>query len=556
MPNIFDGFLSQIAQGDNVKDYQHAARLFVDNNYERSPKYTWLFHVYFDLNPEFSQLARDQQLAAGMLVKSADLPRFRIDTKSYNNYNRPTIAQTKIRYEDVNITFHDDSANIIRKLWFDYYNFYYRDMDNNYGDATGSLNQIYLEPNKQVLGRRALFNKFGYSPRTGTIKNQYINAIRIYSLHQKRFSEYTLINPIISAYRHGTHQNGQDGTLENTMTIQYESVLYAGGATRVARGFADLFYDKSPSPLTPAGGGTNSILGPGGIVSALDESITDGAGGNWGGAAFKLVRGYQKNKNVDLMNLAQGELTQAFTNILRSGGSTGQLNFGAALNATYIPYRGENAGRGAGSSSPLATQTTAAPGSVNSNGLDITSAAAGITGGIASALNGNPIANLGSNISGLLTDAQGIIKGANLNKIVDVAKDAGNKLIASASDLIPTNSFTAGIEAANQRIKSLASAETAKSLQESADKASAFFTGPGARNAVAAFQTGTNNLVQSVSAFSKTPFQNTQFAAGSQVANNLTSSYFSAPTAISYEGRTSTNPAGAVVAFQTGNQQT
>ena len=546
MPNIFDGFLSQIAEGDNVKDYQHAARLFVDNNYELSPKYTWLFHVYFDLNPELTTIDQRRQIEAGMLVKAADLPRFRIDSKTYNNYNRPSIAQTKVRYEDVNITFHDDSANIIRKLWFDYYNYYYRDMDNNYGDATGSLNPIYQRSNKQVLGQRALYNKFGYSPRKhSSISTHYINAIRIYSLHQKRFSEYTLLNPIITAYRHGSHVNGQDGTMENVMTLSYETVLYAGGSTRVARGFADLHYDKSPSPLTPAGGGTNSILGPGGIVNALDEVITDGSGGNWGSSAFKLVRGYQKNKNVDLANLAQGELVQAFNNVLRSGASSGQLNFGAALNATYIPYRGVQAGGGTGFQSALATQTTAAPGSVNSNGLNVTAIASAVTGGVAGALSlaGNPLAAASSNISGLLTNAQGLIAGADLNKVVDLAKDAGNKLVATDSEPIPTNSFVAAIQAANDYRRSLANSELAKTLQEGVGKATSFFTGPAAQNAVTAFQTGTNNLVQSANALGTTPFKNLQFEAGSRLGSLLGSNNLAAQSVAKYTGNTSTNPA-------------
>lgn len=546
MPNIFDGFLSQIAEGDNVKDYQHAARLFVDNNYELSPKYTWLFHVYFDLNPELTTIDQRRQIEAGMLVKAADLPRFRIDSKTYNNYNRPSIAQTKVRYEDVNITFHDDSANIIRKLWFDYYNYYYRDMDNNYGDATGSLNPIYQRSNKQVLGQRALYNKFGYSPRKhSSISTHYINAIRIYSLHQKRFSEYTLLNPIITAYRHGSHVNGQDGTMESVMTLSYETVLYASGSTRVARGFADLHYDKSPSPLTPAGGGTNSILGPGGILNALDEVITDGSGGNWGSSAFKLVRGYQKNKNVDLTNLAQGELVQAFNNVLRSGASSGQLNFGAALNATYIPYRGVQAGGGAGFQSALATQTTAAPGSVNSNGLNVTAIASAVTGGVADALSlaGAALAAASSNISGLLTNAQGLVSGADLNKVVDLAKDAGNKLVATVSEPIPTNSFVAAIQAANERIKSLATAETAKTLQEEVGKATSFFSGPAAQNAVTAFQTGTNNLVQSANALGTTPFKNLQFEAGSRLGSLLGSNNLAAQSVAKYTGNTSTNPA-------------
>jgi hypothetical protein len=546
MPNIFDGFLKQIARGDNVKDYQHAARLFVDNNYELSPKYTWLFHVYFDLNPELTSVNQQKQIEAGMLVKSADLPRFRVDSKTYNNYNRPSIVQTKIKYDDINIVFHDDSANVVRQLWFDYYNYYYRDMDNNYGDATGSLNPVYLKSNKQVLGQRALYNKFGYSPRQNSdYSTQYIQAIRIYSFHQKRFSEYTLINPIITNYRHGSHVNGQDGTLENTMTISYESVLYASGSTTVARGFANRHYDKSPSPLTPAGGGTNSLLGPGGIVNVLNDVITDGSGKNWGSAAFKLVRGYEKNKNVDLANLAKGELTQAFTNILRSGTSSGQLDFGAGLNATYIPYRGVAAGGGTGFQSALATQNIAAPGSVNSNGFNITSAASAITGGIAGSLSGTPLASVGSNLSGVLTDAQGLITGANLNKVVELSKSAGDTLAATASDLIPTNAFTSAIDFANETKKKLADAEISKSLQETVGKATSFFSGPNAQGAVAAFQTGTNNLIQQAAGatdlLQATPFRNLQFSAGSQLANLLGSNNLSAPSAAQYTGNTSTN---------------
>ena len=542
MPNIFDGFLSQIKRGDNLKDYQHAARIFVDNNFERSPKYTWLFHVFFEINPEFTSLSTDSQIVAGMLVKSADLPRFKVDAKTYNNYNRPSVIQTKVRYEDLNITFHDDSADLIRKLWFDYYNFYYRDMDNNYGDATGGLNPVYFQPNKQHLGRRALLNKFGYSPKTGDQTNNYFNAIRIYSLHQKRFTEYTIINPVITSFAHGTHQNGQDGTMENSMTISYETVLYATGRTKIAKGFANLLYDKSPSPLTPAGGGTNSILGPGGIVNVLDDVIQDGSGGSWGGAAFKLIRGYEKNKNVDLMNLAKGELTQAFTNILRNSTSTGQVSFGSAFNQTYIPYRGAQAGQGPAFKSALPIQTTAAPGSVNSNGLNITGVTAAVTGGIATALNSFPTVNIGSQISGVFSNANGLLQGADLNKVVDVAKNAGNTLTASVSELIPIDSWQASLNAVNEKTKSLASAETAKTLQEQVGKATSFFTGPNAQNAVTAFQNGSNQLVQSVGALDKTPFKNLQFEAGSQLSTLLGSNSLSAPSATRYTGNMTTNP--------------
>jgi hypothetical protein len=536
MPSIFDGFLKQIARGDNVKDYQHASRLFVSNNYERSPKYTWLFHVYFDLNPELTTIDQRSQIEAGMLVKSADLPKFRVETKTFNNYNRPSIAQSKIRYEDLNLTFHDDSANIVRKLWFDYYNYYYRDMDNNYGDATGSVNPVYFRSNKQILGQRNLYNKFGYTPRKhSVISTQYINAIRIYSLHQKRFSEYTLINPVITSYRHGTHQNGQDGTMENVMTISYESVLYAGGSTRVARGFADLHYDRSPSPLTPAGGGTNSILGPGGIVNVLDDVIVDGSNRSWGSAAFKLVRGYQKNKNVDLMNLASGELVQAFTNVLRGG------SFSSALNQTYIPYRGVGAGPSFQSALPI--QTVAGAGSVASNGFNVTAGAAAITGGVATALVGNPtVATNG--ISGLLQNAQGQVTGGNLNKVYDLAKTSSTQLAATGTNVISSPAFTQTVQNYQTQLKNAASEDNLKKLQATFGKNTAFLQKSLTTNA-ATFTTGTGDLVSPVSAFNNTPLQDLQIPASADVAAKLSSINFEAPSAVNTTGRTSTNAAGS-----------
>ena len=540
MASVFESLVTSFFTGDNLKDFQHASRLFVGNNYERSPKYTTLFHVYFDLNPELVNLNvinQRQQIESGMLVKSADLPKFRIDTKNLNNYNRPSIVQTKVRYEDINITFHDDSANIVRKLWFDYYNYYYRDMDNNYGDATGSLNPIYIRNTKQTLGQRTLLNKFGYSPRKDSnISTQYIQAIRIYSLHQKRFSEYTLINPTISAFRHGTHANGQDGTLENTMTVSYETVLYAGGSARVARGFADLHYDKLPSPLTVAGGGTNSILGPGGIVNALDSIIKDGGDRNWGSAAFKAVSAWQKNKNVDFVNLAKGELIQGFTNALRGG------NVGSALNQTYIPYRGVNTSNGTGFESALQTQTTAGFGSVASNGFNITAGASAITGGIASALSGNPVASLTSSIPGVATNSLGQVTGGSLNNVLNVAKGAGNNLVATTSQSLPTNSIFSLIQTATDKIKSTASADNFKVLQENFGKSTAFLA-QNLQTVPTTFTTGTNNIVQQASnALANTPNASLQIPAGVDTASKLSLENLTAAVSSALPGSVSTNP--------------
>lgn len=237
-----------MANNDNyvsLFDRNHASRIFIPNNFGLSPKYGWLFHVAFDLNPEIARTSNEELLKVGVTVKSASLPKFTVDTKTLNAYNRIDIVQTKVKYDPVTIKFHDDNLDIVRKFWYDYYSYYYRDSDWN--------ENIYAAPTKYSERQNQIW---GYTPRQYPASvantNQFINAIRIYSLHNKKFAEYTLLNPTISNFQHGEHaQGGEAGTLENTMTVQFQAVKYQYGQVSedTVTGFAMLEYDKRPSTL-------------------------------------------------------------------------------------------------------------------------------------------------------------------------------------------------------------------------------------------------------------------------------------------------------------------
>jgi hypothetical protein len=271
-----------------VRDYRHAARIFTDDNFRLSPKYGFLFYVEFDFNPLITNIS-DQSLQyrgtgkgnapareLGMLVKSATLPKFTIETKTHNAYNRKNIVQNSIKYDPVQIVFHDDQSDNVRNFWYDYYSFFFRDPD--YADAT------YNTPHKYQS--RSSFD-WGYSPRrqpvganlNGHQAYQYIQAIRIYSLYQKNFSEYQLVNPTITAFKHGDHVNGETSLLSHEMTLQYETVKYLTGYTTANNvgGFIDLHYDSTPSPIAPVDGTDLVDNGQGGYSRAPD-GITDLAG--------------------------------------------------------------------------------------------------------------------------------------------------------------------------------------------------------------------------------------------------------------------------------------
>jgi hypothetical protein len=240
-----------------LRSYQHGKKIFVDSNYRLSPKYGWLFYVEFDFNPGITEISNQAAQELGMIVKSVTLPKYTIDTKVHNAYNRKNIVQNKINYDPVTIQFHDDQADNVKQFWYDYYSFFYRDPD--YADSTYQAAHKY--------DRRASFN-WGYTPRPTVGYNtyntiqpyQYIQAIRIYSMYQGQFSEYQLINPIITSFRHGDLSTGSTETLQNDMTIQFETVKYLEGSVtpNTAGGFIDLHYDTTPSPYPSYPGTTEN----------------------------------------------------------------------------------------------------------------------------------------------------------------------------------------------------------------------------------------------------------------------------------------------------------
>jgi hypothetical protein len=559
MANIFDGFLKQLATGDQIKDFKHASRLYVDSNYRLSPKYSWLYHVFFDVNPSLTKIDVNRLTEAGMLVKSIDLPKFNIETKTLNNYNRPEIVQTKIKYESISINFHDDQANVVRLLWYDYFNHYYRDADTGYADSSGAINQTYHGNYKYRSGQREILNQFGYSPRNDSGINgpQYLQAIRIYSLHQKKFSEYTLINPFILSFGHGSHAGGSNEGLENSMTIGFTSILYASGnVTRnTVKGFADLHYDKSPSPLTPAGGGTNSILGPGGILSAADEIFGDAGGGKFGSAAFKLFRSYNKNKNVDLLGLAKSELLTAGLDMLNDRDPRDRF---------FTPYSGGLANKPPAGPPTISESAPPAPGSVSSNGSSIGLGSLAIVGGAALALTGKPELGAGLAIAGLITNSKGQITGAPIDKTVNVEKpEDPNASLSAVSSANPLNFFSFGgalLKVAKER-EEKAKAEQEKKSKEQADAWRTYYTtGAGSTASAPTFETGSDTAVSSSGIFAQTPYartvvagsSSTAVAAFTRVAASESSSFIQngnpqqmiSGTALSYAGiGLSTNPA-------------
>ena len=158
-------------------------------------------------------------------------------------------------------------------------------------------------------------------------KPAFFRDISIYGFNQHKFVEYVLINPVIRDWNHDQYDYYQgNGIMENTMTIEYETVKYYAGAIGSARpdtivqGFASPeHYDQVQSPLNRPGG-TQSILGQGGLLDAgigIYEDLQSGTPSSLIGAVQKAGRAYQTFKGKDLKAIAREEARAGAREVLR-----------------------------------------------------------------------------------------------------------------------------------------------------------------------------------------------------------------------------------------------
>lgn len=373
MANILNGFLDNFfgagsgAKG-NLGDYQHAARLYVDNFYRFAPKVKFLFYVVF--NPTNEAIAKLNAIAGAhrpelnMLVKSVDLPSYSADVETKQQYNRKKLIQTRLNYQPVNIRFHDDNLGVTTAMMESYYKYYFR--DGKHGE--GRRDSIVPEYAPGIPYGSELRNKYRYG-MDNEVTAPFFKDIQIYQLSRHQWQCYTIVNPLVTSFGHDNmdQRNGSD-VAENVMQLAYEGVFYYRGSITEDNPstFATNHYDKQFSPLTTAGGGSTSIFGPGGLLNGITDVANDFASGRAGLAtAFSALNTIQNATQLTSESLRRegySILTNTLRNIRENPGGLSNLAFpktqgtGSTIQNTQANPVNLNVGRIRNSTTTLAGQ--------------------------------------------------------------------------------------------------------------------------------------------------------------------------------------------------------
>jgi hypothetical protein len=352
MAGFFQSLLSDVTTGffgnEYLRDYTHASQTFRTNGYAYSPKFKFNFHVYFDINTDLIMPAQNwpKDSNFGLAVKTIQLPKYSFDLHTLNQYNRKRVVQTKIKYDPVNIVFHDDNANLIRKMWYTYYTYYYKDAtqwDSSVNTKSQAGRAVSAGANFD-MNRRNMYDPsiagnddWGYIGETGsTVKTNTANAtgvskapffkaINIYGFNQHSFALYRLVNPMIESFSHDTYDYAQgNGVMENQMSIQYETVKYYEGALdgrnpgNNVNGFGDVaHYDTRLSPIATPGSNA-TIMGQGGLIAGAGGILDDLENGNILGAVRTAGITAKTFKNpANILKIAQAEALGVATDYIK-----------------------------------------------------------------------------------------------------------------------------------------------------------------------------------------------------------------------------------------------
>ena len=306
--------LQPFPPGDGLRDYTHASKTFRSSGYNLAPRNKFLFYVYFNLNTNIPAVANlvsgGKSSTIGLMVKSAQLPGYQVDVQTMNQYNRKRLVQTKINYNPAQIVFNDDHSDLIRNMWYQYYQYYYTDPTYKYGNTpnqNGVLGELQVPTvfggfsygtNDTYSASRGAqkwglsgqgynnpsLNSLATSLLTGPASGQepFFRDITISGMSQKTYAQYVMINPLITEWAHDTYDYSQgNGIMTHTMSIRYENVKYYSGAVGGAQpsdpvtGFADpSHYDTNVSPIAVPGS-NNTVMTQGTIRTSATGDKQD-----------------------------------------------------------------------------------------------------------------------------------------------------------------------------------------------------------------------------------------------------------------------------------------
>lgn len=215
----------------------HGHNVGYGQKYDKAPRFKNQFFVHFQFAPQVSfNTGNDFVKGVSYRVISFDAPKFDIETETLNQYNKRRIIPTKINFNPVNISFHDDKTATVQSFWTFIYQYYFKDGAYGKGDGgqktpvsytVDTSTKINEEVDRGLVKTALPYDYFGYNLHNKETQPNLFKFISLYLVANQKYTRIDLVNPYLSNFAHDTFSQEEHSThAQLTTTWTPETVVY------------------------------------------------------------------------------------------------------------------------------------------------------------------------------------------------------------------------------------------------------------------------------------------------------------------------------------------
>jgi len=148
-------------------------------------------------------------------VKQIDKPKINLTTVELNQYNKKTLAYTKIDYGDVTMRLYDTVDDTVLSMWVDYFTYYF-------GDSRPKTDLAY----DQSPVDAGFVDSTGWGLRPLTDGTKFFTSIRVYAFYANTYTSFSYMNPRITSVDWTQKEYSSSEPEEVNVTFKYEAIKY------------------------------------------------------------------------------------------------------------------------------------------------------------------------------------------------------------------------------------------------------------------------------------------------------------------------------------------
>lgn len=186
------------------------------------PRMKFMFYVEFTPSSDAAAMLAGANIngyqgnrSISFKVRQIDKPKINLATVELNQYNKKSIAYSKVEYAEASMRLYDSVDDSVLAMWVDYFTYYF-------GDSRLKVNRAYTQSPVDPQ----FVDASGWGLRPLTNNTRFFDKITVYGFYANTYTAFSYINPKITSIDWQNRDYSGNDPEEVGVQFKYEAVEY------------------------------------------------------------------------------------------------------------------------------------------------------------------------------------------------------------------------------------------------------------------------------------------------------------------------------------------